>query len=89
MTYNPATTGNTSESTYYPNCVPNTITITLDKNGGTGVCGGQSGTTSGSCISIGASVNGTAPLFEIIVQLKFTLKALRSKPSNKNFCESL
>ena len=46
VTYNPAS--NTSESTYYPNCVPNTITIILDKNGGTGTCGGQSGTTSGT-----------------------------------------
>ena len=37
-----------SESTYNPICVPNTITIILDKNGGTGTCGGQSGTTSGT-----------------------------------------
>lgn len=37
-----------SESTYNPICVPNTITIILNKNGGTGTCGGQSGTTSGT-----------------------------------------
>ena len=37
-----------SESTYNPICVPNTITIILNKNGGDGTCGGQSGTTSGT-----------------------------------------
>jgi len=37
-----------SESTYNPICVPNTITIILNKNGGTGTCGGQSGTTAGT-----------------------------------------
>ncbi len=46
VTYNPATSNNTSESTYYPNCVPNTITIILDKNGGSGTCAGSAGTDS-------------------------------------------
>ena len=32
---------------YNPSCTPNTINITLDKNGGTGTCGGVSGTSTG------------------------------------------
>ena len=42
--YDPAA----SESTYNPICVPNTITFILDKNGGTGTCGGQTGTAAGT-----------------------------------------
>ena len=48
VTYNPATQNNTSESTYNPICVADTINIVLDKNGGTGTCGGAGGTTSGT-----------------------------------------
>ena len=33
---------------YNPSCTPNTINITLDKNGGTGTCGGTSGTANGA-----------------------------------------
>ena len=37
-----------SESTYNPICVPNTITIILNKNGGSGTCGGSHGTENGT-----------------------------------------
>ena len=42
--YDPAA----SESTYNPICVPNTITVILDKNGGNGTCGGVRGTAAGT-----------------------------------------
>jgi uncharacterized repeat protein (TIGR02543 family) len=42
--------------TYNPSCNPNDITVILNKNGGTGTCGGVSGTANGqiSCVYNGA-----------------------------------
>ena len=50
---------------YNPSCTPNTINITLDKNGGTGICGGVSGVVNGEMTcTYGSPCN--APVYDAL-----------------------